>query len=217
MRRIPSRAKLWRKARSARCAHWQNGSEFAGNDLTSFGGSPRHFAGNPATRVVAGFFGSLHRYGGTMLGSAHKAELLQSSDPIVEADFLHDFFVPKLQYRRSRELHLPAGIGRQRSHQEVAECGSGVRSAAFPTADNVVALRDEIRSAPEIEVGECRPEIRHECLDVIPALARLMQRVPQEHIGRSEFIDNSEVAGLTPEIGEPATHDSLVVIFSGHD
>ena len=59
-------------------------------------------------------FGScFRRRGGKTLGRAQKAELLQGRDAIVEADFLHDFSVPKLQHRRSREFHLPAGIGRQ--------------------------------------------------------------------------------------------------------
>ena len=47
------------------------------------------------------------------LSRAQKAELLQGRDTIVEADFLHDFSVPQLQHRRSREFHRPAGIGRQ--------------------------------------------------------------------------------------------------------
>jgi hypothetical protein len=29
-----------------------------------------------------------------------------------------------------------------------------MRSAAFPSTDDVVAFRDEIRSAPEVEIGE---------------------------------------------------------------
>jgi hypothetical protein len=42
-------------------------------------------------------------------------------------------------------------------------------------ADDVVALSDQVRSAPEIEVGERGPKIDHERLDIFAAAARLMQ------------------------------------------
>ena len=90
-------------------------------------------------------------------------------------------------------------------------------SAAFPSADDVVAFRDQIRSAPEVEIGERFPEVRHERLDVFTATARFVERILQEHVGRGEFIDNSEVAGLAPEIREPPANNGLVIFFLRHD
>jgi hypothetical protein len=43
-----------------------------------------------------------------------------------------------------------------------------------------------------------------------------MQGVLQNHIRRGKLIDDIEVAGLAPEIGEPAAYDCLVVLFFGH-
>jgi hypothetical protein len=37
-------------------------------------------------------------------------------------------------------------------------------------------LGDEISGTPEVEVRECFAEIGHECLDVIAAATRLVQR-----------------------------------------
>jgi hypothetical protein len=88
-----------------------------------------------------------------------------------------------------------------------------MRSAAFSSTDDVVAFRDEIRSAPEVEIGERFPKVRHECLDVFTATARFVQRILQEHVGRSEFIDNSEIASLAPKIREPPANNGLVVFF----
>ena len=68
---------------------------------------------------------------------------------IVQTDLLRDLAVLDPKHRRSGESHLPAGRRRQRPHEEVAEGRAGVRAAAFPAADHVVALGDEVRRAPE--------------------------------------------------------------------
>jgi hypothetical protein len=38
----------------------------------------------------------------------------------------------------------------------------------------------------------------------------------QKHVGRGEFIDNTELAGFAPEVGEPAANDGLVIFLFGH-
>src|SRR5258705_38172 len=91
-----------------------------------------------------------------------------------------------------------------------------MRAAAFPTADDVVALGNEVGSAPEIEIGERLAKAGHERLDIFAAAPWRVQRVLQEHVRSGELIDNAEVARLAPEIGEPAAHDCLVVLFFGH-
>ena len=50
-------------------------------------------------------------------------------------------------------------------------------AATFPLTDDVVALRDQVCGAPEIEVGERGSEIGHEHLDVVTATAGLVQRI----------------------------------------
>src|SRR3984957_21024781 len=117
---------------------------------------------------------------------ADETELLQGSYPVVKTDFLKDLSVLEFQHGRAGELHLAAGVGRQRSSQEVAERLPGMRSAAFPSADDVVAFRDEIRAAPEVEVGGRFPKARHERLDAFTATSRFVERILQEHVGRSE-------------------------------
>src|SRR3981081_4675181 len=144
---------------------------------------------------------------------ADEAELLQGRYPIVKTDFLEDLSVLEFQHGRAGEFHLAAGVGRQRSREEVAERLPGMRTATFPSTDDVVALRDEIRSAPEVEIGERFPKVRHERLDVLMATARFVERILQEHVGRGEFIDNSEVASLPPKMREPPANNGLLVFF----
>src|SRR5262249_25144432 len=105
---------------------------------------------------------------------------------------------------------------RQRAHQEVAEGRTRVRTAAFPLADDIVAFRDQIRRAPEIEIRECSAEIGHECLDVVTAAARLVQGILLEHVGRGELIDDAEIASLAPKLGEPPADNGLVVLCFAH-
>src|SRR5258706_14546559 len=89
-------------------------------------------------------------------------------------------------------------------------------AATLPAADYIVPLGDEISGAPEVEIGERFAEIGHECLDGLAATARVVQRVLKKHVRSGKLVDDVEVAGLAPEIGEPTAHDGLVVIFFGH-
>src|SRR5882724_8654005 len=148
---------------------------------------------------------------------ADKAELLQGSYPIVKADFLKDSTILEFQHGRAGEFHFATGVGRQRSDEEIAECRPRMGSAAFPSADDVIAFRNQIRGAPEIEIGERFAKVRHKRLDVFSATARFVKRILQQHVGCGEFIDNSEVAGLAPKIREPPANDSFVIFFLRHD
>src|SRR5258708_40176503 len=93
-----------------------------------------------------------------------QAELGERSDAVVETDFLDDLAVLETQYRRAAEVHLPAGLGRQRADEEVVEGWPGVGAAAFPLADDIITFGDQVRGAPELEVRECGTEVRHEGL-----------------------------------------------------
>jgi hypothetical protein len=44
-----------------------------------------------------------------------------------------------------------------------------------------------------------------------------VQRILQQHVRRRELVDNRKVAGLAPELGEPAADDGLVVVFYRHE
>jgi hypothetical protein len=39
----------------------------------------------------------------------------------------------------------------------------------------------------------------------------------QEHGGSGELVNDSEIAGFTPEVRKPAAYDGLVVFFFRHD
>jgi hypothetical protein len=147
---------------------------------------------------------------------SHRPDLGQRLNAVVKTDFLGDLAVLNTQHRSPGEVHLPAGCRRQRAHQEVAEGRTGVRTAAFPLADDIVAFCDQIRHTPEVEIGECCAKIGHECLDVVRAAARLVQRILQEHVRRGELIDDAEIAGLSPELGEPPANDGLVILCFAH-
>src|ERR1700681_2580750 len=69
---------------------------------------------------------------------ADEAELLQGRYAIVKTDFLEDLSILEFQHGRAREFHLAAGVGGQRSRQEVAERLPGLRTAALQTTDDVV-------------------------------------------------------------------------------
>ena len=83
---------------------------------------------------------------------SEQAELRQRGHAIVKTDLRDDLAVLEPEHGRSGEPHLAAGGCRQRSHQEVAEGRPGVRAAAFPAADDIVALGDQIRRTPEIQI-----------------------------------------------------------------
>src|SRR5271154_2126735 len=112
---------------------------------------------------------------GASLRFLDEAELRQGCDAVVETNFLDDFAILELQHSGSRELHLPAGISRQASDQEVVERGAGMRAASLPATDDVVAFRDQIGCAPEVEIRERLPEVGHEGLDIIVAAAGIVE------------------------------------------
>jgi len=75
-------------------------------------------------------------------GLLEEAELGERRDAVVETDLLEDLAVLETQNGRPGKVHLTAGRGRQRAHKEVLESRAGVRAAAFPLADDVIAFRD---------------------------------------------------------------------------
>ena len=78
------------------------------------------------------------------------------SNAVVETDLLDDLTVLEAQHGRAREAHLAAGSCRKRADQEVAEGRPGMGAATFPSADDIVAFRNQIRRAPEVEIRETR-------------------------------------------------------------
>src|SRR5215470_12513737 len=92
-----------------------------------------------------------------------------------------------------------------------------MRPAAFPTTDDIVALGNEVRRAPEIEIRESLAEADHELFHVLAAAAWRMQRILQENVRCSEFIDDARVPGVAPELFEPTGYDRLVFLFLRHD
>src|ERR1700712_3759501 len=71
-------------------------------------------------------------------GRTDKTQLRKRAHAIVQADFLNDLAIPKLQDSRTGEAHRPPRRRRQAAGQEVAESGTGMRAAAFPPANDVV-------------------------------------------------------------------------------
>ena len=86
-----------------------------------------------------------------------------------------------------------------------------MRAAAFPTADNIIALGDEIRGTPEVEVRERRTEPHHEIPHVLATPTRRMQRILKKHIHCGEFIDDSGVPGITQN---PSNQRPTMALFS---
>src|SRR5262250_2933192 len=72
-----------------------------------------------------------------------KPELGERRDPVVEADLLDDLTVPQTQDRGAGEVHLPPRRRGQRAHQEIPEGRAGMRAAALPLANHVVAFGDQ--------------------------------------------------------------------------
>src|SRR6266436_146355 len=145
-----------------------------------------------------------------------EAELGERRDAIVETDLLDDLAVLETQDGGAGEVHFPAGRGRQRADQKVAEGRAGVRAAAFPLADDIVAFGDQVGGAPELEVRKGCTEVGHEGLDVFTAAARFVERVLQQHVRRGDVVDDGQITLLTPEFGEPADDGGLVVFFFAH-
>ena len=59
--------------------------------------------------------------------------------------------------------------------EKIVERWPGVGAAAFPSANDIVALGDEIGRTPEFKVGECGAEIEHEIPHVLATPPRCMQ------------------------------------------
>jgi hypothetical protein len=135
---------------------------------------------------------------------------------VVEADLFHDSAVDNLQHRGAGEVHLTAGCSRETADQKVVERGTRMGASTFPLTDDVVALGDQIRRAPEIEIGECYAEIGHERLDVVPAAAGFLQRLLEQHVRRGDLVDDRKIDILAPELGKPAGDDRLVIFFLAH-
>src|SRR4029077_4047734 len=85
-----------------------------------------------------------------------------------------------------------------------------------PATNDMVAFRDQVRRAPEVEVRKRLAEIGHERFDVVATPARIMQRILQQHVGRGKLVPDIEIAGLAPEIGEPSADDRLVALLFAH-
>ena len=84
---------------------------------------------------------------------ADQTELGEGGDAVVETFFLGDPAVLQAQHRRAGEVHPAAGGGGEVAGQEVTERRPGVSAAAFPATDDMVAFRDQVRRAPEVESG----------------------------------------------------------------
>src|SRR5690349_2703919 len=113
-------------------------------------------------------------------------------------------------------MHLAPGCGREAANRKVVEGWTRMSSAALPSADDIVALGDQIGCAPEIEIGECGAETGHEGFDVITAATRLVQRVFEQHVRRGKLVDNRKIDVLAPELSKPAADDGFVIMFLAH-
>ena len=78
----------------------------------------------------------------------------------MEPDLLDDLAIDHLQHRGAGEVHLAAGRSRQPAHQKVTKRRTRMNAATLPLTDDVVAFCDQIRCAPEIQVGERGSKIR---------------------------------------------------------
>jgi len=87
-------------------------------------------------------------------------------------------------------------------------------AAAFPSTNDIIALGDEIGSAPELEVREGGAEIEHKIPHVLPTATRRMQRILEQHVRGREFVDDLWVPRITPESVEPAPYEGLVFLFA---
>src|SRR5215831_16912079 len=99
-------------------------------------------------------------------GRLDQPKLGQRGHAVVEADLLDDLAVDHFQHRGAGEVHLPSRRSRKTANQEIIEGRTGMGATTFPLTDDMVALGDEIRRAPEIEIWEGGTEIGHKRLDV---------------------------------------------------
>src|SRR5215813_11163531 len=89
-------------------------------------------------------------------------------------------------------------------------------AAPFPAADDIIALGDEVRRTPELEIRECLPKLRHELLHVLTTAPRRMQRILQENVRRAELVDNTGVPRIAPKLREPSSDDGFVLLLLRH-
>src|SRR6267154_3992091 len=142
------------------------------------------------------------------------SKLLKRSDAIVEANFLGDLAIFDTEHRCTGETHLAPRSCGQRAHEEITKRRAGVRAATLPTADDNIALGNEIGRAPKLEIRESRAEIHHEVPNVLATATRRMQRILKQHVGRGEFINDVGVPRIAPKPFEPSAHNGLVVLFT---
>jgi len=124
------------------------------------------------TTVVSVRFTSASSFRVNLLLLGDEAQLLEGGDAVVETDLLGDQPVFDLDHGGAGELHPLARARRQGSDGDVVEGVAGMRAAALPLADDVVALGDEIGRSLEPEVRERGTELRGEVADLVPAAAR---------------------------------------------
>ena len=67
-----------------------------------------------------------------------------------------------------------------------------------------------------MQVGKRFPEVGHERLDVGWPRRDSWKGVLQEHVRRRYLIDDGEIAGLAPELIEPAANNGLIIVFVRH-
>src|SRR5688500_17138645 len=88
----------------------------------------------------------------TRLRCSDETQLLQRCHTIIQPDLFDDPAVLETKYRRPREMHLPAGGHWQRADQKIAESRAGVRTAARPTANDMITLGNQIGDTPKIQI-----------------------------------------------------------------
>src|SRR5262249_533997 len=81
----------------------------------------------------------------------NQAELLQHGKSVIDAELLGDQATVHAQHGGSSEAHLLARALWEGTDGQIAEGFPGVRAAAFPLPDHILALGDEIGGAPEIQ------------------------------------------------------------------
>src|SRR5215475_1943218 len=128
--------------------------------------------------------------GGSRSGGFEQPKLGHRGHAVIEADLLDDLAIDHLEHSGAGEVHLAAGRSREAANQKVVEGWARMGATAFPLSDDIVALGDQSRRTPEIEIGECGTEVGHERLDVVTAAARFMQRVFEHHVGCGNLVDH---------------------------
>ena len=141
------------------------------------------------------------------------SELPQHGDAVVEAELFGDQPVLDLEDGDAGKPHRLAAVGRQRSDRHVVEGVAGLGATALPLADDVIALGDQVGRPGEAEVRERRAELRRERPNLVTTAARGVQRVLEADVRGGELVDHGRVEVRTPEPGEPATNDRLVVLL----